>query len=77
MKKKIAVGMLLVLAIALALGFAQLYSGASEAVEVECEEYGGEASDRPSVSAEVYSPNETEDENTTWIKSEIEKFKKV
>jgi hypothetical protein len=59
MKKKIAVGMFLVLAMAFALGF--------------------EAIDRPSVSvsAEVYSPNETEDENTTWIKAEIEKFKKV
>ena len=59
MKKKIAAGMFLVLAMAFALGF--------------------ETIDRPSVSvsAEVYSPNETEDENTTWIKAEIEKFKKV
>jgi hypothetical protein len=59
MKKKIAVGMFLVLAMAFALGF--------------------EAIDRPSVSvsAEVYSPNETEDENITGIKAEIEKLKKV
>ena len=57
MKKKIAVGMFLILAMAFALGF--------------------EAIDRPSVSvsAEVYSPNETEYVNTTWIKSEIEKLK--
>jgi hypothetical protein len=55
MKKKIAVGMFLVLAIAFALGF--------------------ETIDRPSVTAEVYSPNETEDEEAAWIKSEIEKLK--
>lgn len=38
---------------------------------------GFEAIDRPSVSvsAEVYSPNETEDEEAAWIKSEIEKLK--
>jgi len=57
MKKKIAAGTFLVLAIALALalGFAQLYRGASEAAKVECEGGGGEA----------ISPNETEDENIT------------
>ena len=59
MKKKIAVGMFLILAMVFALGF--------------------EAIDRPSVSvsAEAYSPNETEYVNTTWIKAEIEKLKKV
>jgi hypothetical protein len=63
MKKKIAVGMFLVLAIALALGFAQLYPGTiEEAAEVGCEGYGSEA-------------NEAEDENITWIKDQIEKWK--
>ncbi|HJH25198.1 MAG TPA: hypothetical protein C5S37_13715 [Methanophagales archaeon] len=59
MKKKIVAGMFLILAIALALAL------------------GFEAIDRPSVSvsAEVYSPNETEDEEAAWIKSEIEKLK--
>jgi|GEM_PF-2770129 PGF-CTERM protein len=56
MKKKIAVGMFLILAIAFALGF--------------------ETIDRPSVSAVVYSPNETENGNTTWINAEIEDLEK-
>jgi hypothetical protein len=66
MKKKIAVGMFLVLAIAFALGFAQLYPGASEAAEVECEGGDGEA----------IAPNETGYENITWINAEIEDLEK-
>ena len=53
MKKKIAAGAFLVLA--LALGF--------------------EAIDGPSVSAKGYSPNETENEDITWIKDQIEKWR--
>ncbi len=36
---------------------------------------GFEAIDGPSVSAKVYSPNETENEDITWIKDQIEKWR--
>ena len=65
MKKEIVAGMFLIFAIALTLGFAQLYPGASEAAEMECE--GG--------ADEAISPNETGYENITWIKDQIKKWK--